>query len=89
VTVREVPQTSQSDTDREVIAWARKAGVPLWSPPRVPEAAQAMCLEIERLREHLLEDQHTIEVLAAKPEHAADIARVALERISAALGDGS
>lgn len=37
----------------EVIAWARKADVPLMSPPRVPEAAQAMSDEVVRLRSQL------------------------------------
>lgn len=44
----------------EVIGWADRAGVPLMSPPRVPEAAQAMCMEIERLRAALERLRHLV-----------------------------
>ena len=44
-------------SDRAVLAWARKAGVPLMNPPRVPEAAAAMYYEIERLRAQLADKE--------------------------------
>jgi hypothetical protein len=53
----------------EVIAWARRADVPVMSPPRVPEAAQAMSDEVVRLRDQLrgaVEARDTLKALVVQ-----------------------
>lgn len=41
-----------SEAEREMVyAWCRRLDLPLWSPPRTPEAIDTLGREVERLRD--------------------------------------
>lgn len=44
-------QRRQHAAEREIVfGWCRRLDLPLWSPPRAPEAIDALGREVERLR---------------------------------------